>query len=1456
MIRDSLLGNKILVLLAVLGLEALALSPRTLAEPVSPKNSGSPKNLLEDPLTNNVHRFYERVIQADLAGIQQLVRENSDFFPKIISYCNKRNTQNPLNMAISMASNSHATAWKSRQVAISLIRSPLATLEDEHGLPAHYALQLGNQELATYLFGLRPDLLDVAGKSGSMRGITPLQFIELPKNKKKFEAFSGKIFKIRTGYIKSLLFAFVFNNSKEAQYLGWENLQRVWEFTPTSDALLIDDVQQNIRFRDLHQDLILSPDNLAYMKSHPVSSPLHAAVFENNELELNRLLHTRAGRALLQVRDMAGYTALELAASFKNRSNFISKLATFDSARIPSSSHVSSLAIAAGHGDVEYVRILMRYKDQLQAQFRGLTALHVAAKYGQLDVVKLLLQTELLHTSDYMGATPLTLAVDSNQLEVVKVLTDTPYFAPEKRIALLLLAAILDHESIAVYLIQKDPGLLNIKIKPGQHLPLPMPILEKIRHLPEMTVLEILSLPEYSGKFKNFVRVAEALQQSSAKPPTSQALYLANSFVGKRAKTFPKKWTVPPQENTNGAGKEGLLGLPLPFEKAKLGKVNQVNPISVKTQQVQGDYLSLSNSLPNPGDRLTLVLAGRRENAYFPPEMKGGRVVLILATAEEEKVAFNLLQENVDVFVIRSMTFQKVPLSDLHVRLFTSRRIAAFELADWLSRNGWNSKPVFAVLDDNIKSIEVSPKLWSKHADASAYWPQFYQMIEEKLLTSDSQHAPFSCLGFKEVRTEDRKREGNPELLISSEDSDFGQKMFFFKLSDVAAVAHLAGGDVVSGSGPAYESLLPPQIGLPQEDVTFQVALRHGGKRVGKVDRNSVVFNRVKGGSFAKTVSNPAKKWKKIDFKNENLFRTTFLKNVIDRVDLGIQSKRNELIRQNNQELNHYSSTKNSSNSRKRKFADKPPSDKKYESQLKKQMVEKAQTQKPPKAIEYTYALGTLEPQQNWDEVAKSFSSDLSPALWDYQQKAIKTLSKFMSDKKKVGYFDMATGTGKTFLFSELFRLLSQNLSGNRVLVLPNLAIKEQVKDNIIAWLRKVVENNPDLRRTAHKMADSLIVISSEDEHGARQAALNVPLKKDRGRILIFCEKSFEKFIEHRKGDLSDVSAIAIDEMHKIQPSTGRHLKALGQLNQGLILGFSATPQTKVEFFGGKEGRIFRYGTTQAVRDKRLVSWETVHIKLSETITHDRELLKILPEVLPRFLKNQNLPGQAKSLGNSQGIIYINGTTEDADRIAGALNQAGIPSSSFHYKTDRLKALESFKRGEIRAMVAIRNLREGFDDPNIDYVIMAQHNPSQHDIIQMRGRALRLNNNPSKIALIATFSEAAAKRASQDKKFSTFHPVYVQTQPADESNSEQELDAKQFGVEIESDMKIDQLAEKLAAEIASEIEVDQLAEKLAAEINSEMEIDQLAKELAAEIDSEMKIDQLAKKLAAEFDMEI
>ena len=97
-------------------------------------------------------------------------------------------------------------------------------------------------------------------------------------------------------------------------------------------------------------------------------------------------------------------------------------------------------------------------------------------------------------------------------------------------------------------------------------------------------------------------------------------------------------------------------------------------------------------------------------------------------------------------------------------------------------------------------------------------------------------------------------------------------------------------------------------------------------------------------------------------------------------------------------------------------------------------------------------------------------------------------------------------------------------------------------------------------------------------------------------------------------------------------------------------------------------------------------------------------------------------------LPRSRKAILFHERIDGAEWLADALNEAGIPAAAHHSelsRTDRVRVLQQFRDGELRALVAPRTLDEGIDVPDADVAVIVAGSTVKRQRIQRIGRVLR-----------------------------------------------------------------------------------------------------------------------------------
>lgn len=308
--------------------------------------------------------------------------------------------------------------------------------------------------------------------------------------------------------------------------------------------------------------------------------------------------------------------------------------------------------------------------------------------------------------------------------------------------------------------------------------------------------------------------------------------------------------------------------------------------------------------------------------------------------------------------------------------------------------------------------------------------------------------------------------------------------------------------------------------------------------------------------------------------------------------------------------------------------------------------------------------------------------------LRDYQQKVIDLI---LTNSNKTQLYVLPTGAGKTVIFSELTQLLlNQN---KRVLILAHRTIlTDQIKkyNNNNANLR--IETKQSYYNRLNFTADYVII---DEVH-------NVDISQS---------SQYKKILNHHKESfIIGFTATPV------------------RLNNGLIYGedklfkkidFSLTPANLIN-----QGYLVPYKVTMPFNfiDKDQGFKKNISDKKIEEIMTKRMLIDAVTDSYKRFARK-------KTLIFATSINHAEILQED-------LFKNGIISKTIHSNLhkDNIKAiLQDYHSTYLNCLINVNMLTEGFDEPQVDTLILARPTTSIALHRQIIGRGLRLSPNTDKI---------------------------------------------------------------------------------------------------------------------------
>jgi ATP-dependent RNA helicase RhlE len=286
------------------------------------------------------------------------------------------------------------------------------------------------------------------------------------------------------------------------------------------------------------------------------------------------------------------------------------------------------------------------------------------------------------------------------------------------------------------------------------------------------------------------------------------------------------------------------------------------------------------------------------------------------------------------------------------------------------------------------------------------------------------------------------------------------------------------------------------------------------------------------------------------------------------------------------------------------------------------------------------------------------------------------------------------TGTGKTASFT--LPMVHRLLGGprrTRVLVLtPTRELCLQVEESV----RKYSKFAP---------VDVIPVfggVGYEPQERALRAGVDVVVATP-GRLLDHLEK--------RNVDFSYLETLVLDEADRMldmgfAPQLNRIVEQVPRYRQTLL--FSATMPPEVEALARKYLR------------KPVVVQVGRRSSAATTVTH-----AVYP--VPRHLKNDLLVHLLTKKAHDSVLVFTR-TKSGADRVVQDLEQAGVKAGAMHAdksQRERMAALEDFKSGKLRVLVATDIAQRGLDISGITHVINYDVPQQPEDYVHRIGRTGR-----------------------------------------------------------------------------------------------------------------------------------
>jgi len=328
---------------------------------------------------------------------------------------------------------------------------------------------------------------------------------------------------------------------------------------------------------------------------------------------------------------------------------------------------------------------------------------------------------------------------------------------------------------------------------------------------------------------------------------------------------------------------------------------------------------------------------------------------------------------------------------------------------------------------------------------------------------------------------------------------------------------------------------------------------------------------------------------------------------------------------------------------------------------------------------------------------------DMMARMRPYQAKAVRGVENLRGeDGCSSALLVMATGTGKT----ETFLTVGQRIEGQKLVLAHRRTLVDNAADRIRNTLGVPVEIEQGDKRSTGRA--NWIVASKDSLYEGRLAGM----------------------------DHLDPALIIIDEAHRAVAKSFTQIFAA--FPKAFRLGVTATPDRADEARLGKvfDAVAFQYEIDDGINDgwlvpvnKQRVFVEELNFERVKTVAGDLNQGEVDALMKLEAVAHRTVTAALEHTQfRKRGLLFTT-SIENAELISEVFNhyEPGI-SGHLHSKmpdSERSAVISAHRSGDIKWLVNVGILTEGYDDPNIDALVLARPTKSRSLYAQMMGRGTR-----------------------------------------------------------------------------------------------------------------------------------
>lgn len=335
--------------------------------------------------------------------------------------------------------------------------------------------------------------------------------------------------------------------------------------------------------------------------------------------------------------------------------------------------------------------------------------------------------------------------------------------------------------------------------------------------------------------------------------------------------------------------------------------------------------------------------------------------------------------------------------------------------------------------------------------------------------------------------------------------------------------------------------------------------------------------------------------------------------------------------------------------------------------------------------------------------------------LRPYQLNHKKEIYQAWDDGCRSVMLQMPTGTGKTHLFVSIIKDFQTHINQCRVLV---LAHRDEILNQICDTLYdKYGVPCGKIDKSNHSVEHNNILVASVQTMVKR---LNV------------YEDNFD--------------LIVVDEAHHTKAQSYKRI--IKHFPSARVLGVTATPyRLSGDGFGKEYDKLILSETIKEYIKQGYLS--DIKYLPTDIVIHNCDSITIGAtgdyenEVLFKHMDNPLvytaiIDAYHKYANNKKGIVYTINQEHNLN-LQKCFEEKGIPSAAIDSKTpseERKKLVERFKNSEINVLCNVDIFGEGFDCPDVDFILLARPTKSLSLYLQQVGRGLRKTDNKDSVLII------------------------------------------------------------------------------------------------------------------------